>query len=87
MLQALRPPFQPAGRRLLKELDTGLIGDIKMIHVLIASPVAHIPRIVEKELGGGCLIDIGIYGLCFINMIFKEDPLSVTAKGHLNKIW
>lgn len=37
-----------------------------------------------KELGGGTILDLGVYGLQFVFLIFDEDPLSIRAGGHLN---
>ncbi|KAK9542463.1 hypothetical protein VZT92_000324 [Zoarces viviparus] len=44
----------------------------------------HIPRSVEKELGGGALLDIGVYCLQFVLMVFNgERPDSIQATGVL----
>lgn len=42
----------------------------------------HVSRAVEKDLGGGALIDIGIYCLQFVLMVFSgEKPERVQATG------
>ncbi|KAK5915010.1 hypothetical protein CesoFtcFv8_000645 [Champsocephalus esox] len=44
----------------------------------------HIPRSVEKELGSGALLDIGVYCLQFVLMVFNgERSESIQATGVL----
>lgn len=39
-----------------------------------------------KELGGGTILDLGVYCLQFQQFIFRgQKPLKVVASGHLNK--
>ncbi|KAJ8340675.1 hypothetical protein SKAU_G00353080 [Synaphobranchus kaupii] len=65
--------------RLLAE-DT--VGEVKMVKADFGSPQLHIPRSVEKELGGGALLDIGVYCLQFALMVFRgERPESIHATG------
>lgn len=37
-----------------------------------------------KELGGGSVINSGIYAIQFCQFIFKEEPQSIKATGTLN---
>uniref|UniRef100_A0AAV2LQM3 Trans-1,2-dihydrobenzene-1,2-diol dehydrogenase n=1 Tax=Knipowitschia caucasica TaxID=637954 RepID=A0AAV2LQM3_KNICA len=68
-------------RKLLAE---EAVGEVKMVKAYFGSPQLHIPRSVEKELGGGALLDIGVYCLQFVLMVFRgERPLSIQASGVL----
>lgn len=68
-------------RRLLAE---GVLGELKLVKAYFGSPQLHIPRSVEKELGGGALLDIGVYCLQFVLMVFNgERPESIQATGVL----
>ncbi len=41
-------------------------------------------RLVEKELGGGALLDVGIYPIQFADMVFGPDkPERIVATGTL----
>lgn len=74
-------PVHAEVRRLLAE---EAIGEVKLVKAYFGSPQLHIPRSVEKELGGGALLDIGVYCLQFILMVFRgERPLSIQASGVL----
>ncbi len=55
---------------------------MKMVRAEFGFPLVHVPRMSEKELGGGTLLDIGIYCLQFICMVYDgEKPESIQAKG------
>uniref|UniRef100_A0A3B4G1Q5 Trans-1,2-dihydrobenzene-1,2-diol dehydrogenase n=1 Tax=Pundamilia nyererei TaxID=303518 RepID=A0A3B4G1Q5_9CICH len=68
-------------RRLLAE---EAVGDVKLVKAYFGSPQLDIPRSVQKELGGGALLDIGVYCLQFVLMVFNgERPESIQATGVL----
>ncbi|KAK7913471.1 hypothetical protein WMY93_013682 [Mugilogobius chulae] len=74
-------PVYAEVRRLLAE---EAIGEVKLVKAYFGSPQLHVPRSVEKELGGGALLDIGVYCLQFVLMVFGgERPLSIQASGVL----
>ncbi|KAJ8406566.1 hypothetical protein AAFF_G00301400 [Aldrovandia affinis] len=63
-------------------LSEDAVGEVKMVKAYFGSPQLHLPRAVEKELGGGALLDIGVYCLQFVLMVFRgEKPESVHATG------
>ncbi|KAM6980432.1 trans-1,2-dihydrobenzene-1,2-diol dehydrogenase-like [Aplochiton taeniatus] len=74
-------PVHAEVRRLLAE---EAVGEVKLVKAYFGSPQLHIPRSVEKELGGGALLDIGVYCLQFVLMVFNgERPESIQATGVL----
>lgn len=74
-------PVHAEVRRLLAE---EAVGEVKLVKAYFGSPQLHIPRSVAKELGGGALLDIGVYCLQFILMVFRgESPESIQATGVL----
>ncbi|KAM9860935.1 trans-1,2-dihydrobenzene-1,2-diol dehydrogenase-like [Aulostomus maculatus] len=74
-------PVHAEVRRLLAK---EAIGEVKLVKADFGSPQLHIPRSVEKELGGGALLDIGVYCLQFVLMVFNgERPKSIQATGVL----
>lgn len=38
----------------------------------------------KKDLGGGTILDLGVYTIQFAQFVFKEEPVSITAKGKVN---
>ncbi|XP_059213831.1 trans-1,2-dihydrobenzene-1,2-diol dehydrogenase-like [Centropristis striata] len=74
-------PVHAEVRRLLAE---EAVGEVKLVKAYFGSPQLHIPRSVEKGLGGGALLDIGVYCLQFVLMVFNgERPESIQATGVL----
>ncbi|XP_070761072.1 trans-1,2-dihydrobenzene-1,2-diol dehydrogenase-like [Enoplosus armatus] len=74
-------PVHAEVRRLLAE---EAVGELKLVKAYFGSPQLHIPRSVKKELGGGALLDIGVYCLQFVLMVFNgERPESIQATGVL----
>ncbi|XP_072832786.2 trans-1,2-dihydrobenzene-1,2-diol dehydrogenase [Pogona vitticeps] len=77
--------FFPAAERIRSLLSQGSIGDVMVLHAEFGSPQLSIPRCVEKELGGGGLLDIGCYCIQFACMVFNgEKPESILASGFLH---
>lgn len=54
-----------------------------MVRAEFGLPVSHVPRMSENKLGGGGLVDLGIYPLQFALMVFNgEKPESIHTSGH-----
>lgn len=49
-------------------------------------PLNQVDRLNKKELGGGTILDLGIYTLQFQQYIFRGlTPIKVVANGQLNE--
>jgi len=60
------------------------IGEIKFVNANFFIPMMDIENINSKELGGGALLNIGVYPIQLVCMLFNhEKPLSIVATGHL----
>ncbi|XP_053174497.1 trans-1,2-dihydrobenzene-1,2-diol dehydrogenase [Scomber japonicus] len=81
-MEAVWTRFFPASVEIRRLLAQGEIGDLKIVRTEFAVPLLHVPRAVEKELGGGALLDIGVYCLQFISMVYNgEKPECIQAAG------
>lgn len=82
VFQAVWTRFFPASAELRRLVAEGEVGPIKYVRTDFCQSLQHVERAVKKELGGGALLDVGIYGLQFILMVFNgEKPESVQATG------
>ena len=77
LMEAMWTRFLPAVIELKKALKEEIIGEVKYVttsfsHNFYADENIN-PRIINPELGGGGLLDIGVYNLAFIDMIFEAD--------------
>lgn len=72
--EAMWPRYMPVreiGRELLA---SGIIGQPKMVNAVIAYNVSDKERVLKPELGGGALLDLGVYVLNFVRMYF-DSPI------------
>ncbi|CAL8382903.1 unnamed protein product [Arctogadus glacialis] len=82
LMEAVWTRFFPASLEIKRLLAQGALGELKMVRAEFGAPLLGVPRAMEKELGGGALLDIGIYCLQFACMVFQgERPESVQASG------
>ncbi|XP_029904381.1 trans-1,2-dihydrobenzene-1,2-diol dehydrogenase [Myripristis murdjan] len=83
-MEAVWTRFFPASLEIKRLLAEGELGEVKMVRADFALPLMNVQRAVEKELGGGALLDIGVYCLQFILMVYGgERPEYIHATGVL----
>lgn len=71
----------PLYRKLKELIQTGKLGEIKMIQVNFGSLKDPDPtkRYFSKELAGGALLDIGGYATAFVRMFMKQPHVAQTS--------
>ncbi|MFM5904980.1 MAG: Gfo/Idh/MocA family protein [Micrococcales bacterium] len=84
-MEAMWSRFLPSMRAAVEVVRQGTIGDVTM---LIADhnqylPISVAPRLHDPMLGGGSIIDLGIYPVSFAFHLLGK-PNQVTASGRLN---
>lgn len=85
LMEAFWSRFFPVYEEIRSLLHQKVIGEVKLVRAEFGVNLLGVPRAVEKELGGGAILDIGCYCLQFASMAFNgEKPESVTAKGFLH---
>ena len=77
--------FLPVYDRLREIVTQGGIGEVRVIHADYFFRMEFDPndRFFNRELGGGALLDIGVYGLGFIGTFLGYEPDRVHAVGRL----
>lgn len=75
----------PAYREIQRVIESGEIGDVLFATVDFGFPLQEVDRLRKKDLGGGAILDLGIYILQFQQFAFRGlTPTKVVANGHLN---
>jgi len=76
-------PFVLKLRQLLRE---GAVGDVKLFQAnFCLSPAPDVARLHQVELGGGALLDIGIYSMAFSQMVFNGAfPTKISTHSQLS---
>lgn len=82
ILEAMWTRFLPHMVRIREILAEGLLGDIRSVMVDHDQKIDHVERLVRPELGGGALLDLGIYPVSFAWDVLGE-PSSVLAHSTL----
>eukprot|EP01116_Phalansterium_solitarium_P021789 TRINITY_DN6934_c0_g1_i1.p1 TRINITY_DN6934_c0_g1~~TRINITY_DN6934_c0_g1_i1.p1 ORF type:complete len:341 (+),score=128.00 TRINITY_DN6934_c0_g1_i1:168-1190(+) len=86
LMEAMWTRYYPASYK-IRELIKSTLGDIKGVQVSFGFVDPGVPRLTQPELGGGALLDIGVYPLAFISNVFGGvAPSRVSAIGDLNAL-
>lgn len=84
-MEALWSRFLPSYQFVLKQIQNGAIGDIIQVRAEFGVQIANVERINQKSLGGGTVLDLGVYCINLLQMSFgNEFPEEIVAVGHLN---
>jgi predicted dehydrogenase len=81
-MEAMWTRFQPAIVALRELVADGAIGDVRSVQADLGIKRAWNPddRLFSMELGGGAILDLGVYPISFAQMVLG-DPARVTAGG------
>ena len=71
--EAIWTRYMPSRKIIDVVLDSGIIGKANTLTANLSYNIAHKPRIVDPNLAGGALLDIGVYGINFALMHFGTD--------------
>lgn len=86
LMEAVWSRCFPAYEKLRSLIDDGAIGEVMYVTAQFGRAFKDVERITSKELGGGTILDLGIYTLQFAQFVYKGlTPLSITTKGTLNE--
>ncbi|KFI63888.1 NAD-dependent oxidoreductase [Bifidobacterium cuniculi] len=73
--EAIWTRFMPSRLLVDEALSAGEIGDVTAVHANLCYPMTHKARLKDPRLGGGALLDVGVYPLNFIDMVLGEREL------------
>lgn len=84
LMEGVWTRFIPATQKLLELLEQESIGDLHYLKADFGFIVNAPPesRLVDKNLGGGALLDIGIYPL-YLSMLVLGNPIDIKANAIL----
>lgn len=87
LMEAVWTRFLPATLKLLEVIWSGDIGEVHVVNAdfSIIVPFDREHRLYNPELGGGALLDLGIYPLTFAQVVFDQMPVSVQTTAMIGK--
>ncbi len=77
--------FLPAIRQAVKWVQAGRIGRLRHVQADFGYPQLPFDakrREYAAELGGGCLLELGVYPVAFSHLFQQADPLSLKVTAH-----
>ena len=83
-MEAMHTRFHPRTRVLEKLLEDGELGRLRLVAADLGAlfPVDHSSRIYDPALGGGALLDIGVYSVWF-SVFVMGSPTRVQCVGEV----
>ena len=87
MIEALWSRFLPIWQDVKQWLDEGLMGDVKVITSSFGFNISRDTddRLLNLDLAGGVLLDMGVYNVAMSQFVMGRDPVSVLADGFVGE--
>lgn len=79
LAEAIWTRYMPSRAIIREAVESGIIGKVTSLSANLGYVVNHKERLVRPELGGGALLDLGVYPINFALMVFGEEYDSVSA--------
>ena len=73
LAEAIWTRYMPFSKTIKEVVDSGIIGQARMLSANLGYAVDWKERLIKPELGGGALLDLGVYCLNFALMYFGPD--------------
>lgn len=77
--EAIWTRYMPLSIKMQQLIQEGIIGRPYMLTANLGYPVSHKERILNPMLGGGALLDLGVYVLNFAAMAFGKDVVRTVS--------
>ena len=71
--EAIWTRYMPSRKIIQEMVDSGIVGEIKFLTANLFYDIDDKERLVRRDLCGGALLDVGVYGLNFALMHFGKD--------------
>lgn len=81
--EAIWTRYMPLSHKVKEIMNSGVIGEPRIITATLCYMMEHKERIVRADLCGGALLDLGVYALNFARMYFGTDIVRTVSNCHL----
>jgi glucose-fructose oxidoreductase len=79
LMTAYRLHFDPATLKALEQAASGKLGELRAFSSAFTMQVKHGNSRLDRSLGGGPLLDVGIYCINAARKLFRGEPVRVVA--------
>lgn len=84
LMVAYRLHFDEANLRMIEVAHSGRLGEVRIFHSLFTQQVKAGDTRLQARVGGGPLLDIGIYCINAARYLFQSEPIDVFAAASRN---
>lgn len=84
LMEAMWTRFMPALQQAMTWIDEGAIGEVRMVQANFGFRYDAAP-LFDPELGGGSLLDVGIYPITLAHMAFRQAPTQIRSLPYLGR--
>ncbi|EHI99194.1 Trans-1,2-dihydrobenzene-1,2-diol dehydrogenase [Clostridium sp. DL-VIII] len=86
-MEAMKTRFLPINQKVKSWIKEGRIGEVRLLQADYGFDAPFDPesRLFNKDLGGGALLDVGIYNVSYSSFIFGNHPKSIRSNLHIGK--
>lgn len=81
--EAIWTRYMPLSHKIQEIMDSGIIGEPKVLTATLCYKADGKERIQKAELCGGALLDLGVYAINFARMYFGTDIVKSVSNCHL----
>ncbi len=87
LMEAMWSHFFPAMAKVREIIASGAIGDVRLLQSSFCCSADWDPsgRLLSPALGGGALLDVGIYNVALAQMVFQKPPTQINSTVHLGE--
>ena len=87
LMEAMWTRFLSVITKVGQWLEDEVIGEVRMVRANFGFRADWIPerRWLNPQLGGGALLDVGVYCISLASMIFKQPPQKIVSTAHLGQ--
>ena len=86
LTEAMWTRYMPMMVKLKEVLASNVIGEPTMLTANLGYNIAYKERINDPALGGGALLDLGVYVLNFASMVFGDDVADIASICTFNNL-
>lgn len=86
-MEAMKTRFMPVNQKVKQWINEGRIGDVRLLQADFGYKIQASPshRLFDKGLGGGALLDVGIYNVSYSSFIFGNNPINISSNSYIGK--
>jgi len=86
LMEAVWSRTLPSYKKISQVIKDGTIGEVKNVVATFGFPLARVERLMKKDMGGGTILDLGIYTVQIAQLAMAaEKPSKIAATGHMNE--